>query len=158
MNYQVNGIPQKITTTYFVTPWINTTVTPEDVRIFFGVDAEELPDLFIQIEDAYYRAVATYGQAEVDAVLVDPATMQQANDLIMALAARPLVPVLKVRLMQSESSDQEKYSRFSKLDLDAFYGKIDALVAAAGTALFAVEQSTVVIFDVATPTDAITGA
>jgi len=158
VNYKVAGATYKTTLSYFVAPWVNTSVTPEDVRVFFGVNAEELPDSFIKIEDAYYKAVATYDKVEFDQALADSGTMRLANDMILGLAALPLVQVLKIRLMQSESSDQEKYARFAKLDLDSFLPKINAMIVGGATDLFNVTEDTAFFFDVATPTDPVTGA
>jgi len=158
VSYKVAGATYKTTISYFVAPWINTSVTPDDVRVFFGVNADELPDSFIRIEDAYYTAVATYDKVEFDQALSDTGTMRIANDMILGFAALPLVQVLKIRLMQSESSDQEKYARFSKLDLDSFLPKINAMIVGGATDLFGVTEDTAFFFDVATPTDPITGA
>jgi hypothetical protein len=158
VTYKVAGATYKTTLGYFVTPWINTSVTYDDVRTFFGVNAEELPDSFIKIEDAYYEAVATYDKVEFDQALADTGTMRLANEMILGFAARPLVQVLKVRLMQSESSDQERYARFAKLDLDGFLAKINSMIVGNAMSLFNVSEEIPIFFDVATPTDPITGA
>ena len=162
VDYAYKGAGYKAIIHYFVTPWLNLTLSPQDVRDFFGANESELPDNLASPEAGYYRAIDLYSsskKSQLDAALIDPDLMQAANNIVLGLACFAVLEIMKVRIMKQELSDQESYARFDSLDMIAdFQPKIAGLVASAADAVFNRAAATPTLFDVSVGTDVITGA
>jgi len=156
VDFKVGGGSHRQIIHYFVTPWLNVTVTPVDVRRFFGVSEVDLPDTDVSVEEAYYGLLQTYDKIDIDAALVDVDMMIYANNLVLANACLSVIHSMQVRLKKSETSDDESYIR-EKIDWASFIPQLQAMATSAADVIFEREEVNLVHFDKVTPTDVITG-
>lgn len=116
---------------YRLVPWLNTTVTPQDVRSFIGVDAQELPDEAIDIESAYFDVEDEITQAILTTALsAADESERRANDAILAKAVLNLMPGLPLRLSQNATDGVFSLTR-PKIDFAALEARAALLYASA---------------------------
>lgn len=91
--------------TYRLTSWLNTTVSPQDIRNFIGIGPGELPDDAIDIVTAYFDVEDEVTEAILTEKLAGAdADERSANNAILAKSVLNLIPSLQLRITQSESN------------------------------------------------------
>lgn len=155
----VAGSTFTIVTPYQLRPWINSTVTKDDVRNFIGVDKGEVSDDTIDLVEAYFEAVDSVGfQALLDTALSSGTVSEtNANHAILMKAVMGIVLTLQLRLSQSESDGSMSVSRLGTIDLDSIYKLASISYAEVITALTGRVVFQRQAFLVTIPTDVITG-
>lgn len=129
IDFTKTGRPMSVRESYRLTAWLNTTVTPDDVRAFIGVDAGELPNTVIDIVDAYLSVEADIGEAILTAALAGADEKQiAANRMVLAQAVLNQIPGLPLRLSQNESNGVFSAQR-PKIDLVALEMRAQAMYA-----------------------------
>lgn len=149
--------PVFINVAYRLTPWLNTTVTPDRVRAFIGVDNGELPDDDVDIVTAYFDVEDELTEPTLTAALsADNADERAANDAILAQTVLNLLPSLPLRLSQSESNGVFQVQR-PKIDLAELERRASGLLADALDTVSARIVADPDILLVVTTVDPITG-
>lgn len=155
----VGGLPFTAVSPYSLIPWINTTVTPDDVRSYIGITNGELSDGNISIPDAYFAVVDSIGDESIliAALHSGVALEAQANLAILTKAVMDVVPGLQLRLSQSENDGSLQVERLGNIDLEGLYKLAtleyaDAITALSGRTVIQRQP-----FIVTTPTDPVTG-
>lgn len=148
-----SGSPFEINLTYRLVPWINTTVTPEEVRTFIGVDSEALPDDAIDIVHAYLTAQTTV----LDAALSSGTSVElKANKVILGQTVLDVLPSLRLRMVKSADDGNIKFERFA-IDWAALEAAATALVI--GLDVVDTSATAFPLFILGTPSpDPVTGA
>lgn len=108
-----------LTQGYFISEWMNTWVTPKDVRDYLGVNADELPDDDMNLVTAYLSVEGELGASVLTTALAS-GTLDavKANNAIMYRMAQDALPGLAYRIAQSETNGTLAFTRLAKLDLD----------------------------------------
>lgn len=129
IDFTKTGRPMVSRETYRLTAWLNTTVTPDEVRAFIGVDAGELPNSVIDIVEAYLDVENDITEATLTAALGAADNKQiAANRMILAQAVLNQIPGLPLRLSQNESNGVFSAQR-PKIDLIALELRAQAMYA-----------------------------
>lgn len=155
-----DGRPFEVRVPYQITPWLNYTASPEDVRNFCGAAGSELSDSDINLVDAYFRVADIVTEDGLEFALISGlAAEQNANRAIVAAAVLTALPGLRARMLKKEGDGNRTLERFN-MDFDRL--EADALKALkdATTSLSAIDDNTTAppIFILTTPTDPVTGA
>lgn len=104
---------------YFISQWLNTWVTPKDVRDYLGVNEDELPDDDLNLVTAYLAVEAELGSSIlVTALASSTIDTVKANNAIMYRMAQDVLPGLAYRIAQTETNGTLAFTRLAKLDLD----------------------------------------
>lgn len=112
-----NGLPWETRVIYRLSAWLNTTVTPSDVRGYLGAEIPELPDSAIDLWEAYMAVETAVTKTTLDAALVAGTAVERAaNKAILARAVLDIIPSLAARLLQSHTDGTIKAER-AKMDL-----------------------------------------
>lgn len=120
LTYTQSGVARGQRLQYRLIPFLNYSVTPNEVRSFLGVNASELPDEDINLLDAYFAVEAQVGQNALEDYLSSGTTSElAANTMIRMRAVLDLIPSLKQRIAQQESSGQKAFTRPAIRDFDA---------------------------------------
>jgi len=153
-----NGYPWSVSVPYKIHPWLNHTVSPEDVRNFIGVGMSELPDSSIDLLGAYVRLEATLTQSVLnDALTAGGSEEQVANNAVLGHAVLLLLPALRQRLLLKKADGPLRADR-DTLDFSALAGTAQAYIADAVSILLGVQDSFADAFiTFSEPTDPITG-
>lgn len=159
VEFTKSGRPVSVKLSYRLAPWLNTTVTPDDVRAFIGVDSGELPDSVIDITDAYLAVEGVVGETALTTALAGAdQTQLRANDLILARAVLLQLPGLPLRLSQNESNGVFSAQR-PKIDLALLEARALALYGEAlGLIVVTNESDRIDFLVVAISPDPFTGA
>lgn len=131
VEFTKTGRPQSTHLTYRLTAWLNTSVTPGDVRAFCGLDSGELPDAVIDIVEAYLDIENDVGEEVLTAALAGErggAAQISANRLVLAKAVLLQIPGLALRVSQNESNGVFSAQR-AKIDLTALEARAQGLYA-----------------------------
>lgn len=132
IHYTKTGRPQEERLAYRLTAWLNTTVTPSDVRNFLGVDDKELPDADIDIMEAYLDVETDVTEAILTAALAGADQKQTAaNRMILAKTVLNQIPGLPLRITQN-SSDGVFSAQRPKIDFVLLEQRAQAMYADAG--------------------------
>lgn len=153
------GKPFTIVVPYVLVPWQNTTVTPDEVRSFIGVDRGELGDADIDLTTAYFDTVDALGDESTltDALASGLVAETHANNAIRMKAVSTAIPSLQLRLSQSENDGSMAIERLKGVDLEAIAERARQIFATAITALSNRVGVNRTLFIVTTPTDPVTG-
>lgn len=129
IEFTKTGRPQSARLAYRLTAWLNTTVTPDDVRAFCGLDAGELPDSVIDIVEAYFDVENDITEPVLSAALASADNKQiAANRIILARAVLLQIPGLALRISQNETDGVFSAQR-PKIDLTLLELRAQALYA-----------------------------
>lgn len=153
-----SGTPFSFNVPYRIHPWLNHTVTPDDVRNFIGVGTDELPDDTIDILSAYIQLESSATQAVLDAAFIAGGVSElKANKALVGRCVLDALPALRQRLLVLKADGPLRAQR-DKLDLD----KIEELARAAITEVAGgtggTFDATDSFFQVVIRTDPFTGA
>lgn len=111
VRFSFQGRPHSYREVYRVTPFINYSVTPQDVRAFIGIDAQELPDDAVDIFKAY---VTLNSRVDLTAALSAGTLLElKANEAICMVAVLDVVPSLLQRVMYFEADGVLQFRRHS---------------------------------------------
>lgn len=153
------GDPLSFTVYYRLVPLLLHGVTPQDVRSFIGVGANELPDEDIDLPAAYYHVEGDIGDLDLPSLL-STGTLAElgARECIKMRAVINIIPSLRQRLAQQESDGILQFRRAKIDDWDtlvtqAWHRYVEARSVATSTAL-----ETLDFVIVTTDSDVITGA
>lgn len=113
LEFTSGDIPKKIVTSYRLVPFIPMTASADDVRAYLGLDYQELPDQMVDVVAAYIST--RYRVPDIDQWLLDKPL--EANDLIIKMTALQICNSLIMRVLQSDKSDSNSFTRF-RVDFD----------------------------------------
>jgi hypothetical protein len=159
--YVVQGWPLERTINYRLIPFLNITVTKDQVRSALGgIGQVELRDDEIDIVRAYLQIETSVTADLLSAVLDlgDDAEMQ-ANEAILWQAALNVIPAVKLRVMQKETDGPISFQRgditklLEQLEADLRSKLLASINLVSGRTI---SSYPLIIF--ALPTDVITGA
>lgn len=116
----VNGMTYRRVIHYLLTPWVNFTAVPAEVRAYLGISVAELPDEDVDLLTAYLELCDRVTKTALDTELAQTGIRgRRANRAVMLQAAIDAVPSLQLRLAQSEQSDTDVFERLAGVDLNA---------------------------------------
>lgn len=157
---EIDGAPHYVATVYRVTQFLNTTVSPRDVRRYLSLDEGALPDNEIDIVEAYFDIADLITEDALTAALSgDQSIERAANRAIVAQCVLNLGVTLVFRMTKAETDGQTKIERF-EMDIKAILetAKVDrdkALALATGTAIQTTTRTLITFTD---RTDPLTGS
>lgn len=111
VRFSFQGRPHSYREVYRVTPFINYSVTANDVRAFIGIDSQELPDDEVDIFKAY---VSISSKVDLTTALNSGTLLElKANEAICMMAVLDVVPSLLQRVMYFEADGVLQFRRHS---------------------------------------------
>lgn len=115
--------------TYRVDRVLPVPVTPDGVRAKLGVEPHELDDNEINLLRAYGEFMVLLPSADLNAIAAaGDYTALVCFDAIEALAALSCLPSLELKIAQSESSETNKFSRYTSVDWAALRAALSGMV------------------------------
>lgn len=154
------GFPFTLRVQYLLTGFLNTTIGPDDVRIFTGLDSNTLPDAEIDVTAAFFDVADAVTYDTLDAALgsTDGARERSANRAILAQAVLNLMPSMAARISKAESDGTTSIERFP-VDLLALEARANDMLTGALNTLAPVATAVERTLIAVTPrTDPLTGA
>lgn len=142
-----------------VVPYLNHSVSPEQVRSYIGLNFSELPDDAIDLFNAYLALENRTSEASLTSALSSGTFLEQrANEAIKLQAVIDLIPSLKQRLAQSQTNGLVAFTRPNNIDFDGMLDTATSRYADLVSAItnVAVTTPTLLVFN--NPTDPVTGA
>lgn len=121
-HYAVAGLQVSGQTRYRVEAFLPYGVSPNGVRAKLGIEQHELPDDLIDLVTAYDRFRTTVSAVKLTAA--DSALDRTIGDAIEALAATIVIASLQVRISLAQSSGNDTFERFAKIDWDALQASL----------------------------------
>lgn len=113
------GVDFLIQIPYRIVKFTGMTCTADDVRSFFGVGPDELPDEEIDLTASMLQLGDAIGESALLTVLpLDTVIGRAANDAIVGNCAYRLIPSLRARFSKKESDGRSVIERFN-LDFQA---------------------------------------
>lgn len=120
VTYEIDGGTRQQRYQYRLVPFINLSVSPDDVRALVGFSKNELPDEDIDLITAYFEVKDMFPTTELaDALAASNTTTFAAQTMIICEALIDLLPGFQFRVLQSAKSNTSSFLRVSKLDFDA---------------------------------------
>lgn len=153
-----NGRDHTIVQPYKLTAFVPITSTPADVRRLTGLTENELPDAEIDILSGYFQLFDSFGTDFSNQLTATTFKNRQANEAIALQAAIDVASSFPLRVPVSARSEDSQFARIANLDFAAMELELRRKLQQALTAVISVEETTVEVFSVATPTDPVTGA
>lgn len=154
----VSGEIFTVTQTYRLSPFINMTASPSDVRAYIGCDDGELPDSDIDMFNAYFAVVDTAGRDTINTALSTGTSQElQANQAIIAQAILNCLPSLQARISKTTNDGTISITRFN-LNFDELRASARDKLDRALNTILGRDTSTRLVFVVGTRTDPITGS
>lgn len=142
---------------YTIYAFAPVTVGVEDVRRELGLDPSELPDSEINIMSAYYHLVDLHGDNLSEAFTETGVRNLSANQAVAVYAALDIVGSLELRASISHRSEDSEFKRMIKLDFPRLREELNIKAAGLLEVAKGVTPSSVSLFELTTPTDAVTG-
>lgn len=143
---------------YKLYPFLNHTVTEDEVRSFLGVSKAELEDHEIDLLESYRWVENKVTEAALENALESGGDIEyKANKSILYVACLSVIPSLKLRLAKARSDGPLSWTRFDVenfLELEAFIRR--ELDEALGV-IDLQPEGTYILITKSTPTDPITG-
>lgn len=134
VTYTVDGVYGRTSKQYRIIPFLNHSVTPNDVRAFIGVQEKELPDSDIDLLRAYLYVEEAISPTDIGPVLAS-GTVQElaANRAITAQAVIDVLPSLRQRIAQEETNGITGFKRltikdFAEVEMAALNALNDAIL------------------------------
>lgn len=119
VSYLYRGKPQLIRDSYRITDFYYFTATPKDVRDYFGLNAGELPDEDIDLNDVYFQLLKKHGDNFIDALNGGGVASIRANRLIVLKGVVQVFPSARLRVNQEENDGSSKFLRYlNKINWD----------------------------------------
>ena len=102
---------------YRLTPFLNHSVLPSQVRAFMGAQEKELPDEDIDLFAAYLMVEKDFNADRLTAALASGTTQElAANECIKLRAVLDVIPSMKQRIAQSETNGVIGFERPTMTD------------------------------------------
>lgn len=158
IDYDINGQGYSDQIHYWITSLLNITVTEADVRAVLGVEPKELPDDAINIVEAYHDTSADLVNDITTILAAGDRSALKANRAITLKAALTVLPSLRLKVAQKETSDTIGYSRYTDMDWIALRDDLSAQYADALLQSDDQQVPDLALFVVSTPPDPVTGA
>lgn len=143
---------------YKLTNFVPITATADDVRRLTGLAVNELPDDDIDIMSGYFYLYDAYGTDFSNQLVATTYKNRLANEAIALRAALDVVISFPLRVPQSVKSEDAQFIRTAKIDWSGMEREIRRQLQEKITAVISVEETTVEVFSVSSPTDPFTGA
>lgn len=159
--FVANGQPYEYTFSYRLVPFLNITVSKDQVRSAVGgVGRVELRDDEIDLVRAYLQIENTVTQTVLEAALdLGDVNEMQANDAVLWQAALNVLPIIKLRVMQKEVDGPISFQRGDIADLLAqLEADLQSKLLASLNLVSGRTTSATPMIVFALPTDVITGA
>lgn len=119
ISYFYHGKPQVIKDSYRITDFYYFTARPKDVRDYLGLNAGELPDEDIDLNDIYFQLVQRLGDDFISALTASGVPSIRANRLIVLKGVVQVMPSARLRVNQEENDGSSKFLRYlNKIDWD----------------------------------------
>lgn len=158
VTFTYNGRSYTLVQPYKITAFVPITATPADVRRLTGLTENELPDAEIDVLSAYFQLFDSFSTDFSSALTATNYKNRQANEAIALQAAIDVASSFPLRAPVSARSEDSQFARIAGLDFAAMELELRRKLQQALTAVISVEETTVEVFSVATPTDPVTGA
>jgi hypothetical protein len=146
---------------YRLVPFLNHTVSPDDVRAFLGMDEDELRDDEVDLTAAYYEFNSLLNTGELETALTaGNLSTIRANDAIVATCALRLIPSLELRPLSKQTDGSLTNQRFDRVkpDYDKLAQAAQGLITLALASISNTDEVVPALVSLTTGTDAITGA
>lgn len=144
---------------YYVTPYLNYTVTPKDVIVLMGVRDGEVLEPEVDLVSAYVRVASLMGSSTLTTNLASGTITQvQANEAIKAQAALDLLSTIELKAFKKMGGDSLNYTRFDGIDFMTIRNNLKAILQESISATQSEVYTPPNMFLLTTPTDAVTGA
>lgn len=119
ISYQYNGKPQLIRDSYRITDFYYFSASPKDVRDYYGLNAGELPDEDIDLNDVYFQLLKKHGDTFLDALNGGGVGSIRANRLIVLKGVVQVFSSVRLRVNQEENDGSSKWMRYlNKINWD----------------------------------------
>lgn len=156
---QTAGRPFRITEVYRVIPYLNFSVTPQQVRAFIGLQKKELDDQDIDLLSSYLAVEEDIGSDILSQALSSGTVTEfAANDCIKLMAVLKVLPSVKNRMSQSEQDGTISFTRPVIKDFKEIEAAARDMYFAAKLAVTGEVENTLSLVLVTTDTDPITGS
>ena len=142
---------------YKLTRFVPMSATPADVRRLVGVSENELPDQDIDLHTAYFYLFDAYSTTFSNQLVSTDFRGRQANEAIALQAALDVVASFPLRVPVSAKNENDQFNRISALDFRALEADLRRKLQQTLSAVLSVEETTVEVFSVSSPTDPVTG-
>lgn len=142
---------------YKLTNFVPMTASPADVRRLTGLTENELPDRDIDLTSAYFFLFDTHSIDFSSQLVATDFRARLANEAIALQAAIDVVASFPLRVPVSARNEDSQFARISSLDFHALELELRRKLQQAMTAVLSVEETTVAVFSVSSPTDPYTG-
>lgn len=159
VSFSAGGVPHQTKLRYRITPWLNHTVQPAQVRSYFGVNTSELADDDIDLMEAYLQVETEIGDPALLETLLSSGDARQINinNAILYRAALNVLPSIQLRLAQEEADGSKRYTRFARLDMTKLEQATMALYTQAMADATGIPTPAKTLFMLSTQSDPITG-
>jgi len=153
-----NGRNHTLVQPYKLTSFVPVTATPADVRRLTGLTENELPDAEIDILSGYFQLFDSFGTDFSSHLTATTFKNRQANEAIALQAAIDVASSFPLRVPVSARSEDSQFARIAGLDFGALELELRRKLQQSLTAVISVEETSVEVFSVSSPTDPFTGA
>lgn len=154
-----NGKPFRIVEAYRVIPYLNFSVTPNQVRSFIGLQKKELDDDDIDLVAAYLAVEDDIGSDELGTALASGTIAEiSANECVKLMAVLKVLPSVKNRMSQSEQDGTISFSRPVIKDFKEIEAAARDMYFAAKLVVTGEVENSLPLILVTTDTDPITGS
>lgn len=153
-----NGKPHTNVYPYHLTNFVPMTATTADVRRLTGLMENELPDQDIDLTSAYFFLFDAHSTSFSSQLLATDFRARVANEAIALQAAIEVVGSFPFRVPVSARNEDSQFARVSTLNFREIEMELRRKLQQALTTVLSVEETTVGVFSVSSPTDPYTGA
>lgn len=158
LDFSVDGKAYRFLKHYYVTSWLNYRVAPASVIALLGLKEGEVWQDQVDLVYAYFHLKGSLTEGLLETALTSGTVAQiRANDAIRAFAALDMMTGIELKALRKAGGDALSYQRFEKVDFAQLRAEISErlrsyLETLSGTPVIPT------VFQVITPTNAITGA
>ena len=142
---------------YKLTQFVPIAATVDDVRRLTGLNSRELPDQDIDLTSAYFSLFDAYAADFSTQLVATDFRCRQANEAIALQAAIDVVSSFPLRVPVSVANEDAEFRRTASIDFAALERELRRKLQQALTSVLSVEETTIGVFSVSTPTDPYTG-
>lgn len=153
-----NGKSHTLVQPYKIANFVPITAVADDVRRLTGLAEAELPDADIDILGAYFKLFDSYGTDFSNQMFALTYKNRLANESIALQAAIDVAISFPLRVPVSVRNEDSQFSRTTSIDWAAMEASLRRQLQQNLTSVISVEETTVTVFSVTTPTDPVTGA
>lgn len=143
---------------YKLTNFVPMTTVPADVRRLTGLMENELPDQDIDLPSAYFALFNAHSTSFSNQLVATDFRARLANEAIALQAAIDVVASFPLRVPVSARNEDSQFARIASLDFREMEMELRRKLQQSLSAVLSVEETTIGVFSVSSPTDPFTGA